>query len=254
MEKMRRPFQGVLNIIRFNWHFYVGIILLLFFINLAAIYLNELTQYWIRVFSGIMLLVVFISLSVSYYVYDLSVLYTLDWLSKMPSKEKFNIVNINAGFDETSSLIKNKYIDSELIMLDFYDSSKHTEVSIKRARKAYPSHPNTINVQTENIELEDNSQDKIFVVLSAHEIRDRNERISFFKELRRVIKPNGEIIVTEHLRDVANFFAYNIGFFHFLSKKEWLKTFLFSGLSNVKEIKITPFITTFILQRNGNTD
>lgn len=254
MGEIRKPFQGVLNIIRFNWHFYVGVILLLFSINFTAIYFGELNQYWIRVFSVIMLLVVFISLSVSYYVYDLSGLYTLEWISNLTDKKKYKIVNINAGFDETSILINKKFIDSELTVLDFYDPSKHTEVSIKRARKVYPSHPNTINVQTDSIEMEDNSQDKILVILSAHEIRDRDERITFFKELRRILKPNGEIIITEHLRDVANFCAYTIGFFHFYSKKEWLKIFSSSGLSCVKEIKITPFITTFILQRNGNTD
>ncbi len=251
---MRKPFQGVLNIVRFNWHFYVCVLIVLFSGYFISIYFGGFVQYWINLFVGLLFIVVLVSLLVSYYVYDLSDLYTLDWLSKTPVKEKYKIVNINAGFDETSSLIKNKYVDSELIMLDFYDPSKHTEVSIKRARIAYPSTLNTIKVQTDNIGLEDNSQDKILVILSAHEIRDRDERISFFKELSRVVKPNGEIIVAEHLRDVANFFAYNIGFFHFLSKKEWLKTFSFSGLSNVKEIKITPFITTFILQRNGITD
>lgn len=26
MEQLRNPFQGVKNIVRFNWHFYVGVI------------------------------------------------------------------------------------------------------------------------------------------------------------------------------------------------------------------------------------
>jgi hypothetical protein len=45
--------------------------------------------------------------------------------------------------------------------------------------------------------------------------------------------------------------AYNFGFFHFHSKNTWLKTFHRSGLTITNEIKITPFITTFILDKNG---
>ena len=75
----------------------------------------------------------------------------------------------------------------------------------------------------------------------------------FFKELNRITKNDGQIVVVEHLQDVANFLAYNIGFFHFHTKATWLKTLYAAGLRVQKEIKITPFITTFILQKNGNT-
>ena len=55
----------------------------------------------------------------------------------------------------------------------------------------------------------------------------------------------------EHQRDVYNFLAYNIGFFHFLSATTWKQTFAGAGLSESRTIKITPFITTFILAKNG---
>ena len=192
-----------------------------------------------------------ISLMASFYVYDLSDLYKLSWASKT-GNEKL-IVNINAGFDETSELLKSKFNNAELVALDFYDPIKHTEISIKRARKAYPPYPNTQHITTNNLELADNIADKIFVILSAHEIRNADERILFFKELKRIVKPEGEIIVTEHLRDIPNFLAYNIGFFHFYSKNNWLKTFEKSGFQINQEKKITPFISTFILGKNGNS-
>ena len=100
--------------------------------------------------------------------------------------------------------------------------------------------------------MESNSADKILLILAAHEIRNGNERIAFFKELNRIIKPTGQIYVTEHLRDTANFIAYNIGFFHFYSKKSWLDTFAKANLAISQEIKQTPFISTFILVKNGN--
>jgi len=251
MEKIRKPFQGVWNIICFNWQFYVLAILATVFLFLFGHYLNGV----LRTISDILVLAIIgsttISLVVSCYIYDFSELYKLSWLDNLLPIGKGKIVNINAGFDETSQLLKSKFADSELVVLDFYDPVKHTEVSIKRARKAYPPYPNTRQVQTNALPLQNDSAENIFLVLSAHEIRNNNERIFFFKELRRAISATGQIIVTEHLRDTANFMAYNIGFLHFHSKSTWLNTFHLAGLSIVCEIKITPFITTFILDKNG---
>lgn len=254
MGKIRKPFHGVWNIIRFNWHYYlcsIGFIILLFFLK------NYFTQ--IFQIASVFLLVmiagtIIITLLVSYYIYDVSDLYSLNWLNNLPiTANKEQIVNIHAGFDETSDLLKNKFPNSKLSIFDFYDPVKHTEISIKRARKAYPSFPETLQIKTSYLPLPDNSADKIFTIFSAHEIRNPDERIVFFRELNRVLKPTGQLIVTEHLRDSVNFLVYNIGFFHFHSKSVWFKTFKAAELIILNKIKITPFITTFILGKNGIT-
>jgi ubiquinone/menaquinone biosynthesis C-methylase UbiE len=249
MESIRKPFQGVWNIIRFNWHFYalsLGFVLLIFWLN------NFPT---LRIFANILdfliIATTIISLLVSYYVYDLSGLYNLNWMDNFVASENIRIININAGFDETSILLKRKFPDTNLLVFDFYDPSKHTEISIKRARKAYPPYPNTRQISTSNIPIQDNFADKIFVILAAHEIRDFEERTFFFKELKRILKQNGQIIITEHLRDLPNFLAYNIGFFHFIAKSSWYNSFKLANLKIYEEIKITPFVTTFILEKHG---
>ena len=246
---MRKPFQGVGNIIRFNWHFYalsLGVLLLLALLNFY------IAPSWL-LFSNTLLLLILastlISLAVSYFVYDVSDLYRLYWLNRLNTQPQETMVNIHAGFDETSVLLKNKFDKAQLCVLDFYDPAKHTEVSIKRARKAYPPFPHTQRVGTTNLPLTDNSTDTIFAILSAHEIREPEERIAFFRELRRSLKTTGQIVVTEHLRDTANFLAYNIGFFHFHSRKTWISTFQAAKLTVTHEINITPFITTFVLEK-----
>lgn len=249
MEQIRKPFQGVLNIIKFNWHFYLLSFVLLCGLLVLNNYFSD--HSYISVIFILILATTLISLSVSFYVYDLSNLYKLDWLTD--NKKKIKIVNISAGFDETSALLEVKFAAADLTALDFYNPETHTEVSIKRARKAYPAFPNTKEITTSNLSLQDNSVDKIFVILSAHEIRSDDERAIFFNELNRVLKPDGQIFITEHLRDFANFFAYNIGFFHFLSKSSWYRTFKASKLSIKREQKITPFITTFTLEKYGVT-
>lgn len=257
MERMRKPFQGIWNIIRFNWDYYLFSVVLVLLILIFSSFLTVSNSFWgIFVFIEITLCILivgttFISLFVSFYVYDLSGLYKLNWMDDLKIVANSKIININAGFDETSILLKAKFPDSELIVMDFYDPLKHTELSIGRARKAYPSFPGTKQVSTTGLPLRNNDVDTVFVILSAHEIRSEDERTVFFSELKRSLKTRGNIVVTEHLRDLPNFLAYNIGFFHFISLSSWHRTFKNAGLTVSKEIKITPFITTFILEKYG---
>jgi SAM-dependent methyltransferase len=252
MEITRKPFQGVINIIKFNWHFYVMAILMIIILIFSSRYFPD-SRIYFRLLAVLATAGIFLSLVVSFYIYDLSPLYQLKWLND-PEIFSFNkIVNIHAGFDETSVLLKKKFPAAEMLVFDFYDPAIHTEVSIKRARKAYPAFPGTQKISTQNIPVNDNDADAVFIIFSAHEIRNDDERVRFFEELHRVLKPSGIIIVTEHLRDFPNFFAYNIGAFHFLPKKRWLKNFRKAKFHIIKEIKITAFITTFILEKNGTS-
>jgi SAM-dependent methyltransferase len=252
MAGIRKIYEGVWNIVRFNWHFYVLSAAVIILAEWLGRYMDEPLATYINIICALAVVQTTISLLVSFYIYDASELYKLSWLNDINIPATGRIINIHAGFDESSVLLQAKFPHAELSVYDFYDPEKHTEVSIKRARKAYPPYPNTRTVTTSQLPTADQGIDAIFVMLSAHEIRDAEERANFFKELKRSLKPNGHIIVIEHLRDLPNVMAYSIGFFHFLSKASWLKTFVQSELILSQEIKVTPFITTFIL-RHGTT-
>ncbi len=247
----RKSFQGVGNIVRFNWHFYVIALVLV----VCFLLLKDLLPYYFQnaatVLVGLAVLGTFVSLAVSYYVYDYTGLYTLQWLDDLDVKATNSIVNINAGFDETSALLQAKYPTALLTVLDFYDPARHTEVSIERARKAYPAYPCTISVSTGDIPLQPNTIQYAFLILAAHEIRDDEERRIFLEQLRDSLSAGGKIIVVEHLRDVNNFLAYNFGFFHFLAHSTWINNFSKAGLSIDSETKLTPFISCFVLSKNG---
>lgn len=246
----RKAFQGISNIVRFNWHFYVIAAALSVVLLAITALLPPLLHPLIWLAIVLILLPLVISLLISYYVYDLSDLYQLNWL---PSSDNKKVLTVNAGFDESSEIVKDKYPKTELAICDFYDPLKHTEVSIKRAREKYPPLKDTIQVSTDSLPFEDGYFDYSIAILSAHEIRDEQERINFFKELNRITKENGQIFVTEHLRDFNNFMAYTIGVLHFHSKSTWMKTFKESNLMVKQEVKSTPFITTFVLEKNGDT-
>ena len=253
MERLRKAFQGVANIIRFNWHFYAlsvgGLGLLLFLKTIVPPPLDLFLGIGAVLLAGS----VFLSLLTSFYVYDLSNLYTFSWLDFLPTNQPQNVVTIHAGFDETSALLQRKFPSARLFVFDFYDPARHTEVSIRRARKAYPPYPGTKVIDTSVIPLPDQTADLIFLILAAHEIRLDAERVRFFNELRRVLKPSGRIIVVEHLRDGYNFLAYTIGFLHFLPELTWFTTFAKAGLTVGRRFRLTPFVTIFVLQKDGSS-
>jgi len=251
MEQLRSPFQGVYNILRFNWHFYVLAIGFVMLLILSNYLLPQVYHSLILIAALLISATVVTSLSVSCYIYDLSEFYKLDWLNGPSILANSNLININAGFDEISHLLKIKYPELNLMVCDFYEPLRHTEISIKRARKAYLPYEGTLQINTVAISLLNDYADNILLVFSAHEIRNKSERDNFFAELKRILKPGGKIILVEHLRDIPNFMAYNFGSFHFISVASWYSTFKTAGLRIYSEEKITPFITKFILEDNG---
>lgn len=246
MELKRRKFQGVLNILSFNRHFYIyGLI------SLTLIIASHVLFHW----SNLLLWTIIIAflyglimpLVVSAYVYDFSGYYDFKWLKKF-NIEDFNtkqILNINAGFDETSFIINNLFPQSNLKVFDFYNAERHTEPAIIRAREVSLVYPGTQQILSNKIPVEDNSVDTIFLLSAVHEIRSQDEKIQFLKECHRVCKKNGIIIMVEHLRDFPNFLAFSVGFTHFFSKSVWRKAFEKAGFSSFAETKFTPFMSIF---------
>lgn len=249
MEIIRKPYQGVWNIVRFNWPFYVvaGFVILLV-IGIAG-YFSGLIYYFLLAAAFAAFFGMAVSLLVSHYIYDRSRLYYFDWLDGLDFQKAGSALTVNAGFDETTEILQHKFPSLRFSMADFYDARLHTEPSIERARKIYPPKPEVQKVITSDLPYGDQQFDIIFVLLSAHEIRNPKERVLFFSELKRVLCEGGKIIVMEHLRDLPNFLAYTIGFFHFHSHAAWTKCFELAELKLEREEKQTAFISLFILTK-----
>lgn len=246
MEIKRRNFQGVLNILSFNRHFYVfGLIALTLIVISYLVFSWSNLLFWIVIFAFLYGLIM--PLIISAYVYDFSGYYNFNWLKNynlLDSKDN-QILNINAGFDETSFIIKKNFPKSDLKVFDFYNAEKHTEPAIIRARKVSLVYPNTQQIISNTIPLKDDSVDLIFLLSAVHEIRSQNEKIQFLKECHRVCKSNANVIMIEHLRDFPNFLAFSVGFTHFFSKRTWRNAFKEAGFTTFKEQKFTPFMSIF---------
>ncbi|MDB5269920.1 MAG: methyltransferase protein [Hymenobacter sp.] len=251
MAPLRKPLQGVGNVVRFNWPFYLvagGAALALAGVWLAG---PVALRPWAALLLALALLPMLLSLLITAYIYDFSGLYEFRWLTeKAPNPAA--LLTLSAGFDEISAPLAHKYPTATLTAADFYDAARHTEPSIQRARRAYPPYPGTRVVDTRAaLPLADDSVDLAVAFLAAHEIRDAAERAVFFQEIARVLATAGTAVVTEHLRDPANFLAYTVGFLHFHSRRTWLATFRAAGLRVEREVNVTPFITSFFLRKDG---
>lgn len=162
MEVKRRKFQGVLNILSFNRHFYIfGLIVLLLVVISQILIPWSATLFWIIILA--FLYGLFMPLIVSAYVYDFSGYYNFDWLNKtgITNSNPDLILNINAGFDETSFILKDHFPQATLKVFDFYNPEQHTEQAIIRARKVSLLFPGTKQITTDLIPLPDKSVDII---------------------------------------------------------------------------------------------
>jgi SAM-dependent methyltransferase len=246
MEVKRRQFQGVLNILSFNRHFYFfGLAVLAVLVASRLLIEWSDTAFWLIIAAFLYGLIM--PLIVSAYVYDFSGYYKFDWLKEIFTGDKAPelIVNINAGFDETSFIIKNKFPESDLKVFDFYNAKQHTEAAIIRARKVSLVYPDTQQISSDLIPLKDHTVDIVFLLSAVHEIRSDEEKARFLKECYRLCKPGAKIVMVEHLRDFPNFLAFSVGFTHFFSRSTWKKAFNRAGFSSFKETKFTPFMSVF---------
>ena len=246
----RRTLQGLVTVVRFNWHFYAVAAAALAALVAAAVLLGPPWRSAPAVAAALACLATVGSLLATAYAYDFSGFYRLEWLD--PAMEGVGTVaNIHAGFDETTGLLRAKYPDCRIEVLDFYDPEVHTEVSIRRARRACPPTPETRSVTTTRLPLAEGSVDRVLLILAAHEIRDDAERVAFLLETRRILRPGGRIVVAEHLRDLPNLFAYHLGAWHFHPRATWEHAFRAAGLHRVAESHPNRLITVFTLAADG---
>jgi ubiquinone/menaquinone biosynthesis C-methylase UbiE len=249
----RSRFTGVSRIVKFNWPQYlVGASCIT--IALAAIALIDLPGWLIAcllVGSGSAAWWLMASLVASWWVYDRSPLMQLTWLATASPKVSTvgsRVLNVHAGYDDTSETLTDAFPHSVIKVLDLFDPIRMTEPSIHRARKAYPAFPGTLTGNRDAWPFENISFDVVLFMMSAHEFRIAHDREALLAEAKRVLAPHGVIVLVEHLRNVANLASFGPGFMHFWPRHEWLRLASVAGLRVVREGRITPLVGYFVLE------
>lgn len=241
----RGRFQGVRQIAAYHWRAYAAAA-----VGMAAALL--LPAPWRTAALALALpgvLWACVSLAVSYYVYDWSEIYRLDWMERSLLRTPRRWVNIHAGLDETSLALAGLFPQSAGEILDIYDPVEMTEPSIERARHLAGAQPAASPAKWRKLPLRSEGIDTAFVIFAAHELRRPEARIQFFRELKRILSIGGELVLVEHLRDWPNFLAFGPGFFHFLPERAWRLAADAAGFELRLRFPLTPFVRVFVLRR-----
>lgn len=237
------------NIILFNWPFYLaaGIV---FFVSLAGLFAIDVAMAKLACLLALAGAgyFIFVSLGVSHLIYDRSDLYRWKWLDRA-LKEAGNGQSVfcHSGLDEASEAIRERISPDTWITLDHFDAEQMTEPSIQRARRLCPPAPGTVPARFDGWPVAPVSTDVIFGLLAIHEFRSEDERGRWFGEALRCLRPQGRIILVEHLRNGANFLAFGPGFLHFHSAASWKRCWERAGLRAADEFPITPWLRAFVL-------
>ena len=99
------------------------------------------------------------------------------------------------------------------------------------------------------IALATGSLDSIFLTFAAHEVRDLAGQRALFSDLRKALRPGGQLVITEHLRDVANFAVYGPGAMHFQPLATWQARAAEAELPIDGHATITPFVHRIVCRR-----
>jgi hypothetical protein len=170
----RGRFQGVRQIAAYHWRAYAAAV-----VGMAAALL--LPAPWRSAALAMALpgaLWACVSIAVSYYVYDWSAIYRLDWIERSLLRTPRRWVNIHAGLDETSLALAELFPQSAGEILDIYDPVQMTEPSIERARRLAGAQPASSPAKWRALPLCSQAIDTAFVIFAAHELRRQMRRAS----------------------------------------------------------------------------
>ena len=247
----RGPFDGVLNIVRYNWNLYVAAITICAVVVGLVLAVHPPTVLAVLLILGAVAAVFWLALSlaVSHYVYDRSDLYRWQWIRERVASNPRHVVSIHAGLDETSTALQEMYPAAEVTILDVYDPAEMPEPSIARARREARSMLASVKADFRRLPLQSTSTDLVTAIFVAHELRRAASKEAFFRELARVIKPGGTVLLVEHLRDAWNLFAFGPGAFHFFPRREWLRIAATTGFELSAEISRTVFVHALVFRR-----
>ena len=148
-----------------------------------------------------------VSLAVSYYIYDWSAIYGLDWIESNLLRRPEHWANIHAGLDETSIALAELFPQSAGEILDIYDPLEMTEPSIGRARRQAGmqpagAQPAASPAKWRALPLRSQAIDTAFVIFAAHELRRPDARAQFFREHTGVVFPEDQIMIARQFIDL----------------------------------------------------
>jgi SAM-dependent methyltransferase len=191
--------------------------------------------------AGLALYGIVAALAVSWWVYDHSDLHDWRWLAPLLPHGAGRWALVHAGFDDTGPRLPAALGGTAAAVVDLSPWLPDPAPSLRRARRRSPAPPTDVPAP-EALPFDDAACDTVLLVFAAHEVRDRRQRDRLFAELRRVLRPDGRVVLVEHLRDAPNVVAFGPGALHFQGRRTWLDAAAGAGLVLAGETGKTCFV------------
>ena len=246
----RGRFEGVLNIVRFNWPMFVATaVAVLVAVIGVTIVAEPVWRVLLVLVAACLVIGTAVSLAVSHLIYDHSDLYRFAWLSRaLGGLSPRRAIFCQTGFDECSVPLRERLRDTTWTLLDHYDPTWMTEASIQRARRRCPPASGTITAPFSAWPVGARSADVVIGMLAVHELRRDEERVAWFAEAHRVSCEGGRVILVEHVRDLANVLVFGPGALHFHSIATWRRSWERARLRLRDEFRVTSWVRVFVLE------
>lgn len=255
MSASVKHFQGLWQIVRFNPWFYVvaigGLLVGAALTPWRWELLPPLLQVVLLAGYGLACWWTLASLVVSHWVYDRSDWPCGCWFQWIVVGAPIErILNVHAGFDETSDRLRAWLPEASVQSLSLFDPARLTERSIHRAAAYRPSPSDERVGSPEEWPITPQTFDHVCFLLSAHEFRRHEERVALLQRAVESLasREGTTIVLAEHVRDLANFIAFGPGFTHFHSVTSWQQAWTDAGLKLDCGFKVTPFLRVWKLR------
>ncbi|HEV2132853.1 MAG TPA: class I SAM-dependent methyltransferase [Terracidiphilus sp.] len=245
----RDPFQGVRQILRFNWPKYAAAAAITGAVTFVAPLLPMSAGFVLLAASLPVVFWTASSLLISHYVYDRSHLYDFSWLPLVLKISPKHWLNVHCGLDETSALLAARFPDAAGEIVDIFDPCAMTENSIRQARAAQHNATRSTPARFHALPFPAGAFDAVFCIFTAHELRRHADRVRLFAEIARLLAPGGTFVLVEHLRDWPNFPAFGPGFLHFHTWRAWQQAAHEADLVGRTDFPFTPFVRIAAFRR-----
>lgn len=190
------------------------------------------------------------SVAAFHWMFDRSPLLEGSWIQDCASSPVQRWIQVSVALEQTTLPLERVFPEAVGQLFDLFSSERMQEPAVRRARASSAIAP-SLPVAPEAFPADDGSSDLTVVTLAAHELRRRSDREALFRELARVTRADGSIVVVEHLRDLPALLAFGPGVLHFYPRRTWLDLAARTGLSAVQEFPLSPFVRVFVWRRGG---
>ncbi|HTF05086.1 MAG TPA: class I SAM-dependent methyltransferase, partial [Bacteroidia bacterium] len=151
-------------------------------------------------------------------------------LNKAEITGKVELADIHIGTYRHTYQFANLLPEATVHSIDCWQDGFSSEEAISDVRSLEPAPTHEarikpVKVSNYEIPLNDASCDVVVFGFGTHEIPAGNERDKIFAEAKRILKPDGKIVMFEHGIDFQNYLIFGPVIYHVTQHKEWMKFF-----------------------------